>query len=149
MSENQTIYIEEKIVKAVNSLLTGQVNEILKENQFIIPVIEFGDFRYGCTVAPVVSLSVCEQTEKERIIRLDAYTLLITFILIDTPESELQCYAYSGAVGRAIYEDPTLGGIVNRAVITGKKYIQPKIPHCGEGWGLVITLRITVEGMNG
>jgi hypothetical protein len=141
-------FVEQQIIEAVRKLLTGRVNEILKESDFSIPVIEY--FAGGCSyiVSPSVILSTCERTEKERIIRLDAYTLAITFSLVDTPESELQCYAYSGAVGRAIYDDSTLGGIVERAVIKGKKYIQPKKPNCGEGWGLVIVLRITVTGIN-
>jgi hypothetical protein len=40
-----------------------------------------------------------------------------------------------------------LGGIVDKAVITGKKYNPPKFQNCGEGWELVITLRITIEEM--
>jgi hypothetical protein len=55
------------------------------------------------------------------------------------------CYAYSGAIGRTFFDDPTLGGTVDRAVITGKKYIAPKKPHCGEGYALIVSLRVTVE----
>jgi hypothetical protein len=57
----------------------------------------------------------------------------------------LHCYAYSGAVSRALYDDPTLGGTVDRAVITGKKYIQPKKTHCGDGWQVIISVRLTIE----
>jgi hypothetical protein len=147
MSDNRTLYIEEKIIKAVKKLLVGQANEILSKAETVIPTIEFGGFEHGYAVAPVIVLNTCEKTEKERIIRLDAYTLTITFSLMDTPESELHCYTYSGAVSKALYDNPTLGGVVDRAVITGKKYTAPKNPHCGEGWGLSVSLRVVVEGI--
>jgi hypothetical protein len=96
-------------------------------------------------VAPAVSLASCERSEKERIVLVDAYSVAICFSLLDTVESEWHCYSYAAAVTKALGEDPTLGGTVDRAVITGKKYIQPKKPNCGEGWGLVLFLRVTVE----
>jgi len=148
MSDNRALYIEETIIKAVKERLTGRVNEILRETDFSIPIIEFGSCGCGDVVVPVISLNSCEKSEKERIIRLDAYSLTITFSLPETTESELFCYAYSGAIGRAFYDDPTLGGIVDRAIIIEKKYVLPKKPHCGEGWELVIYVRVTVEAVN-
>ena len=147
MSENRALFVEEKIIGAVKELLAGRVNEILNEAQFMIPVIEFGNFIGGYVVAPAILLNTCERTEKERVIQLDSYTLNITFSLSESPESELHCYAYSAAVGQAVNDNPTLGGIMDRAVITAKKYISPKKPHCGEGWAVVITLRLTIEGI--
>ena len=138
-------FVELRIIEAVRGLLTGRVNGILREAQFAIPMIEFGEYGCGYTVAPVICLSTCERTEKERVIRLEAYSLTIAFELPETPEAELYCYAYSGAVGKAVFDDPTLGGVVDRAVIIGKKYSPPKKPHCGEGWELIVSLRITVE----
>jgi hypothetical protein len=146
MSETRALYIEETIIMAVKRLLSVQVNEILKGLIFHIPLIEFGDYGGGSAVVPVIALSSCERTEKERILLIDAYSLTITFEVPETPESELYCYAYSGAVSRALYDNPTLGGIADRAVITEKKYLTPKKPLCGEGWGLVIKVRLTVEG---
>jgi hypothetical protein len=140
-------FIEQRIIEAVRVLLAGRVNEILREMKISIPVIEFGEHGCGYAVAPVITLSLCERTEKERIIRLDSYSLTITFELSDTPESESHCYTYAGVVSRALYYDPTLGGVADRAVVTGKKYCSPKKPNCGEGWGLILTLRVTVEGM--
>jgi hypothetical protein len=146
MSEND--FVEQKIISAVQGILTGRVNEMLGEAEYQIPVIEFTDYRGESVVVPVISFSSCERTEKERIIKQDAYSLTITFSIPETRESELYCYAYSGTVSRAIYDDPTLGGVVERAVVTGKKYIPPKMPHCGENWELIISIRITVEGIN-
>ena len=146
-------FIETRIISAVCKLLLGRVNELLAETEYHIPLIEFSDYFSEAVVVPVISLTACEQSEKERIIRLDAYSLTITFSLVDTSspketlDSELHCYAYSGAVSRAFFDDPSLGGVADRALITNKKYIPPKNPHCGEGWGLVITLRVTVEGL--
>ena len=140
-------FIETRIISAVRELLTGQVNELLGVIECPIPLIDFTDYGGGSSVTPVINLVTCERTEKERIVRLDSYSLTISFTLPESPDSELHCYAYPGAVGRAVYENPTLGGVVNRAVISAKKYISPKKPHCGEPWELVLALRITVEGM--
>ena len=115
-------FVEARIIGAVRGLLSGAVNERLKELKFEVPLVEFGNYGDGHTISPVVTLASCEQTEKERVIRQDVYSLTITFSVQESEDSELYCYAYSAALGRAFYDDPTLGGIVDRAVITGKKY---------------------------
>ena len=140
-------FVETRIIAAVRKLLTGKVNDLLGVMEYPVPLIEFTDYKGGSVVSPDISFSSCEKTEKERIIRLDAYSMSITFTLPETSESELYCYAYSGAVGRAFYDDPTLGGVVDRAVITGKKYVQPKRANCGEGWELIVSLRLTIEAI--
>jgi hypothetical protein len=137
--------IESKIITAIKNLLMGRVNEILADSEFSIPVIEFGEYCGGSAVTPVIFLTACESSEKERIIRQDAYFMTIVFSLPETPECELNCYAYSAAVCKALNESPTLGGVADRAVVSGKKYVQPKKPNCGEGWGVVITVRVTVN----
>jgi len=141
------IFIEQRIVEAIRGLLKGRVNEILSEWEFLIPVIEFSNFANKHTVVPAVSLVSCERTEKERIIRLDAYSVTITFTIPETQETELYCYGYASAVCKALGENPTLGGVVDRAVVSGKKYSSPKKPGCGENWETVITLRVTVDGI--
>jgi hypothetical protein len=141
------IFIEQRIIEAVRKLLSGRVNEILSKWEFLIPVVEFSSFANRHTVVPAVSLVSCERTEKERIIRLDSYSLSISFTLPETQETELYCYGYAAAVCKAIGENPTLGGVVDRAVVSGKKYSQPKKPGCGEDWEMVIALRVTVEGL--
>jgi hypothetical protein len=115
-----------------------------------VPAVEFGDYRGGSVVVPVVTLFTCERSEKERIVRLDAYTLTIAFAVPEDPSGQRSvgeriCYTYASSVATALKEDPALGGVVDRAVLTGKKYIPPKHEHCGEGWEVVLTLRITVE----
>jgi hypothetical protein len=140
-------FIEQRIIGAIHGLLTGRVNEILGEWEFLMPVIEFSSFANKHTVVPSVTLVSCERTEKERIIRLDAYSVSITFTIPETQETELYCYGYATAVCKALDENPTLGGVADRAVVSGKKYSSPKKPGCGENWETVITLRVTVEEM--
>jgi hypothetical protein len=140
-------FIEQQIITGVRGLLTGRVNELLREFEFAIPAIEFGNYGGRSAVVPAIGLSGCERTEKERIIRLDAYSMAIIFTLRETPESELHCYAYAAAVCKALGENPTLGGIADRATVTGKKYTPPKKAHGGDEWEAAISLRITVEGM--
>jgi len=137
MTDNK-VFIEQRIIEAVKGLLTGQVNEIFGKWEFLVPVIEFGNIGSNYTMAPVVTVSGCEQTEKDLIIRLDAYTVVINLTLQEHEDGEMFCYAYSGAVGRALYDDPTIGGIADRAVVTGEKYLSPKKPNCGEGLRLEI-----------
>jgi hypothetical protein len=124
-----------------------RVNELLGETEYPIPPIELSNYRGGSIVSPVITLSACERSEKERIIRLDAYTLTIAFAVPEYPAGERNCYAYASTVATALREDPAMDGVASRVVLTGKKYSPPK--QCGTGgdWGLVLTLRIIVEEM--
>jgi hypothetical protein len=142
------VFIEQQIITAVRGILSGRVNELLGDMELQIPIIEFSDYRGRSSVVPVISLSSCERTEKERIIKIDAYSLTITFNVPETTESELFCYAYSTAVCKAMGENPTLGGIADSVTVTGKKYTQPKAQNCGQDWQLIISLRVTTEGNN-
>jgi hypothetical protein len=142
----ERFFVEQHILTAVRGLLVGRVNELLSEFEFAIPLIELGEYRGGSALVPVITLSTCERSEKEHIILLDAYALTIAFSLPENPESELHCYAYAAAVEKALGENPALGGVVSRAVLCGKKYLAPKKPHCGDGWEIILTLRVTVEG---
>jgi hypothetical protein len=139
--------IEKRIIEAVKDLLIGKVNEILKEAQFFIPLIELSDYAGSTAVNPVITLSTCEQTEKERIIRVDTYSINISFSLPDTQDTEYNCYSYAAAVAIALEENPTLNGVADRVVIISKKYVPPKKTNCGENWTVMLTLRITVEAM--
>jgi hypothetical protein len=139
-------FVEQRILGAVRGLLVGRVNEILGEMEFAVPAVEFGEYRDGSVVVPVIVLSTCERSEKERIIRLDAYSLTIVFSVPESSESELHCYAYAAAVERSLGENPALGGAASRAVLVGKKYVPPKKPHCGDSWEVILTLRIVIEG---
>jgi hypothetical protein len=143
---DKSLFIEENIINSVRKLLARRVNEILGETEYPIPPIEFGSYRGGSVVVPAISLSTCERSEKERIIRLDAYSLTITVAVPEHPAGERNCYAYAGAVATALRENPTLGGAASQAVLAGKKYSPPKTPHCGEDWEVVLTVRITIEG---
>jgi hypothetical protein len=91
-----------------------------------------------------VRLTTGERTEKDRITGLEAYTLTITFTV---PENggEKNCYAYAGAVERALGENPTLGGAADRAFLFKKEYRAPERAGMGEPWEAVLTLRITAE----
>ena len=152
---DKSSFIEEILLNSLKSLLEGRVNELLAETEYPIPPIEFGQSGFtglsafyggGSAVVPVITLSTCERSEKERIVRLDAYTLTIAFTVPEHPEGERNCYAYASSVATALKENPTLGGIADRAELTGKKYVPPKQGGTGGDWGLILSLRITVEG---
>ena len=145
MSDNRVLFTEEAIIGAVKRLLTGRVNELLGELQFNIPLIEFGIFRGDNVIAPSIQLTSCEQTDKERIIKLNTYSLTITIPVLEDIESEILCFAYANSIKKALGEDTTLGGIANRTVMAGKKYVPPKKPDCGMEWELIIYLRVTIE----
>jgi hypothetical protein len=146
MNDNRVLYVEEAIIGAVKRLLAGRINEILAEEELSVPSVEFSG-GYG-SVCPHIVLSTCERTEKERIIRLDAYTLTISFIIPEEPCGERYCYTYAAAVEKALTEKPSLDGTASRAVLTGKKYIPPKKPLCGADWEVILTVRVVTEGMS-
>jgi hypothetical protein len=144
---DKTLFIEEIVLNSVKSLLSGPVNGLLEGMKFMIPPIEFahkalGGFYAAC---PEIALSACERSEKERIIRLECFTVTVSFTCFGE-FGERNCYAYAGAVAAALKEDPTLGGTVDRAELTGKKYNPPKCPGTGAEWGITLTLRLTTEG---
>ena len=70
--------------------------------ELAVPAIEFGEYSGSSVVVPVIALSTCERLEKERIIRLGAYSLTVTFSVPESAESETYCYAYAAAVGKAL-----------------------------------------------
>jgi len=139
-------FIETKIINAVKEIILGRVNEIFSNYDILTPIIEFG--KYNRAVVPAITLTGCETTEKERIVKLDAYTLTVSCTVPDTPDSEIFCYGYNHAFCKAVGENPTLGGIVDRATVTERKYTPPKIAGSGQDWQVLITLRVTVEGDN-
>jgi hypothetical protein len=143
---NDIFFIEQRIIEAVRWLLSGRVNEKLNNWNFFFPLIEFSNYSGGSAIVPVITLSGCERTEKERVIRQDAYYLTISFSIPESADSELSSYAYVNAFSIVLSEDVTLGGVVDNAVITEKKYQPPKKLNCGMEWEAVITLRLTVEG---
>jgi hypothetical protein len=143
---DKSLFIEEIVLNSVKKLLVGRVNELLGETEYPIPPIEFGTYRGGSAIVPAITLSACERSEKERIVRLDAYTLTIAFTVPEHPTGERNCYAYAAAVATALGEDPTLGGVADRAELAGKKYSPPKCAGMGADWGITLTLRVTVEG---
>ena len=147
MSDNRELFIEEAIVGAIKRLITGRVNEILNNWNFVVPLFEFSDYKGSTAITPVITLSSCEQTEKERIIKLDTYSMTISISTPENIESELYLYGYSHAFEKALREDVTLGGFVEKAVVINKKYLPPKKPNCGMELELIINLRITVENM--
>ena len=141
-------FVEQEILSALRSLLTGRVNEILAELEPPLPPVEMGAYRGEAAVVPAIALSTCERTEKDRIINMDAYSVSISFSVPDMPESDMRCYAYAAAVEKAIMEDPSLGGAASRAVLAEKRYRAPKTPHCGDHWELVLNLRVVAEGLS-
>jgi len=146
--KSEIYFIEQRIISAVRGLLTGRVNELLRGYDFQIPVVEFSECGCGYGVTPKILLSSCERSEKERIINVDTYSLTVSFCLPDKQESLLCCYAYGVSFKKALCENVTLGGIVDRALIVSKKFVPPKVQNAGMELEYIITLRITVETMN-
>jgi hypothetical protein len=132
-------------LNSVKKLLSGRINELLGETEYPIPPVEFGSYRGGSVVVPVIGLSTCERSEKERIVRLDAYTLTVAFAVPEWPGGERNCYAYAASVVTVLRENPTLGGIVDRVELTGKKYVPPKQSGTGGDWGLELKIHVLIE----
>jgi hypothetical protein len=145
MSLTNDFFIEEEIDGCFYRLLDEQVNSFLREMELAVPSLDVGGKPGGDAVCPDVYISECERAEKERIIRIDTYSVTITFPVPEGEFSDLHCYAYASASEKALEANPTLGGMASRAVPAGKKYIRPKKPGCGEEWKLVLSVHVTVE----
>jgi hypothetical protein len=135
--------VEERILGAVWVLVLDGVNDELLKMDDDVPELEM---RGGCLagaayvkhpVRGTVGLEAVERTEKERIVRLDAYRVIVTL-----NASERYCYRYAYALEKAIENDVTLGGIVERVLFEKKVYKKTL-----NGMDAVFTLRITVEGV--
>jgi hypothetical protein len=103
--------MEETILGAVHKLLLTDVNECIKNEKLAIPEID--DFHFS----PVIKLSGCERTDKERVLLLDAYTVKISFTAPET-----RCYEYAAMINRCLNNDRTLGGIAIRSDFTHRIY---------------------------
>jgi methyl coenzyme M reductase beta subunit len=125
---NTGLYIEEKILKAVRLMVEDTAGD-------------------GTLVSVV--LSSCERSRKERVVRVDAYMVTVTADLPCGEESEHEAYAFAAGVEATLANDPALGGAADRAALAGKKYLPARMPGVGEGWRVLLTLRVTVESMEG
>jgi hypothetical protein len=127
------LFIEEIVLNSVRHLLSGRVNELLGEAEYDVPLVEFGNYRGGGVAVPALALAACERGEKERIVRVEVYSLTITFAVPDYPAGERNCYAYAAAVADALKENPTLDGVAKWAELTGKGMSRRKWPGLGIG----------------
>jgi hypothetical protein len=133
---------EEMLLEMTAALLGGAVNFYLNELDETVPLFEI-DVRHklgGYGVVPDIDISECELSDKERVIKLQAYTLKISFC-VKGSENKRLLYIYAYAIEQAINDDPTFGSVADRVTLTHKKYFQKDTGT----WDVVITLRATVE----
>ena len=139
-------FVEIRIITAARKLLGETVNGYFDNLEYQLPIIEFNNYANRYFVTPAIIITGCEQTEKERVIRLSAYSVTITCNIPETPESSLYAFAYLAGIRKAVAENPTLGGVVDRTVLTSERIVPPKVAGCGQEWQVFIGLRVTVEG---
>jgi len=147
MSGELLVSFEKKILGAIRKLFVDDVNKLLEELSFHVPTLEFGTHGGREVIIPNVSLSACEQSEKERIVFVNAYAVEISLPVDDLRDwdGELLAFAYGAAVRRAVRLNSSLDGIVDRTVITNMDYVEPKRRFCGDRWIVAARLRVTVE----
>jgi hypothetical protein len=136
--------IEFDILHAIQNLLTGAVNRFLEEQEYDTPLIELGGGAPD-RVVPEIRIVGGERSEKDRVIRLDVFSVTIT-LRVPEENGERSCYTYAAGIDRAISRDPTLGGVIDQAAMIKRSYQGPKVQHIGEGWEAVFTLWLTIEG---
>jgi hypothetical protein len=139
--------IEEKILGAVWGLVLDRVNDVLESVDDDVPALEKkGNGLVGDYVKRPVSGSVglvkVERTEKERIVRLDAYRVVVT-----VNASEADCYRYAYALDKAIENDVTLGGVAENVLFEKKDYKKISGGVKDGGCEAVFSLRITAEAL--
>jgi len=149
MSGELLVSFEKKVKSAVKGLLVDDVNKLLEELSFHVPTLEFGTHSGREVIIPNVSLTACEQSEKERIVFVNAYAVEISLPVDDLRDwdGELLAFAYGAAIRRAVRLNSSLGGLVDRTVITNMDYVEPKRRFCGDRWIVAARLRVTVEGL--
>ena len=149
MSCDLLVSFEKKILGAIKKLLVDDVNKLLEELSFHVPTLEFGTHSGREVVIPNVSLSACEQSEKERIVFVNAYAVEVTIPVDDLRDwdGELLAFAFGAAIRLAVRLNSSLGGMVDRTVITNMDYVEPKRRFCGDHWIVATRLRVTVEGL--
>jgi len=129
--------IEERVLDGIWALLLGDVNEALVGLQRQVALFErrrggsLGGF--GCQ-AEVALLDV-ERTEKERFLKIDAFTVTVEFAA-----SLPDCYVYAWALDEALRQDATLGGLVDNVVFVSRRYLKE-----GPGNNAQFKLRVIVE----
>jgi hypothetical protein len=135
---------EEMLLEMTAALLGGAVNFYLNELDETLPQFEI-DVRHklgGYGVVPVIDISECELSDKERVIKLQAYTLKISFS-VKGSENKRLLYVYAYAIEQAINDDVTFGGVADRVALVHKKYSQ----KTADLWEIVISVRAVVETM--
>ena len=149
MSGELLVSFEKKVKSAVKGLLVDDVNKLLEELSFHVPTLEFGTHSGREVIIPNVSLTACEQSEKERIVFVNAYAVEISLPVDDLRDwdGELLAFAFGAAIRRAVRLNPSLGGLVDRTIITNMDYVEPKRRFCGDHWIVAARLRVTVEGL--
>ncbi|GHV63927.1 hypothetical protein AGMMS49587_15260 [Spirochaetia bacterium] len=145
------MFTEEAILSAARNMLTGAVNEYLAELEIKAPLVEFGPnlapgYLGRESVTPLLKLETGERSEKDRIVRLDVYVFSVTFYSPER-EGELLSYAFGAALEKALEDDPTMGGVVDRAALAAKSYKEPSHRGTGEDWTAVFKIRLTIEGI--
>jgi hypothetical protein len=133
---------EEMLLEMTAELLSGGVNFYLNELDETVPLFEIdGQHKLGAYgVKPDIDISDCELSEKERVIRLQAYTLTITFC-VKSFEHKRLLYIYAYAIEKAIACDPTFGGVADRVALIHKKYSKRDAGM----WEIAISVRAVIE----
>jgi hypothetical protein len=103
MSLTNDFFIEEEIEGCFLWLLDEPVNCFLQKMELNAPPLDVCDKPGRGAVYPDVFLSECERTEKEQIIRIDAYSVSITFPVPDSEEADVYCFAYAAAFEKALW----------------------------------------------
>ncbi|GHU40836.1 hypothetical protein FACS1894190_08210 [Spirochaetia bacterium] len=135
--------IEEQLIEMINEILTSTVNFYLSEMEEFVPLVELSSSgklgSYG--VCPQIELSEAARTDKDRIVRTDAYTMTITFVM-NSQNNKRDVYCYAAALESAINDDPTFGGVADRVAFVNRKY-KGMAESSGECQA-VFTLRVTI-----
>lgn len=136
--------IEEQILEMTERLLTSAVNFYLSEMEEFVPFVELASSGklgvYG--VCPHIELSEAARTDKDRIVRADAYKLTITFVM-NSQNNKRDVYCYAAALESAINDDPTFGSVADRVEFSHRKYTG--MSETSGECSAVFTLRVTVR----
>jgi hypothetical protein len=132
--------IEEKILGGVWELLLTGVNGVLAGIDDDVPSVGHPSAARPAVCA--VELEAAERSEKERIARLDVYSVKVTFY-----GSVADCYRYAYALDEAVEADCTLGALAESVCFEKKVYKKTSGGIRADGCEAVFTLKIIIEAL--
>ena len=134
--------VEIELLERLEILFLGRVNELLYDEEArLAPFRDFSGVGLAShdKIRAGLNIDECEQTEKERLLKMCAWTITIDFKVRD--DGERKRFYYGTALEQALFEDRTLGGLAASISLIKTKYSRLGI----DSYEIIMTLRASAQ----